>query len=186
MADFQMCQLVWNQQIGFLFLPTSVGQWYLWWMWRCCAFCPRMPSPAGPCAGESRLQQCTHRREIILAVHSRMPELYSYCRSAYNQPSILFFGPYTVQSQEGTQQGDPIGPLLFCNTVHTLLSSLQSKLDIVFSVQCHFGWSRWHGGFWCCRDHTAWCRNMVVTQHIQVRAHCTQWPVAQWRSATVI
>jgi len=69
---------------------------------------------------------------MLLAVHSRMPALYSCCSSAYNQPSVLFFGPYTVQSQEGAQQGDPIGPLLFCNTVHPLLSSLQSKLDIGF------------------------------------------------------
>ena len=61
-----------------------------------------------------------------------MPALYSCCSSAYNQPSVLFFGPYTVQSQEGAQQGDRIGPLLFCNTVHPLLSSLQSKLNIGF------------------------------------------------------
>ena len=37
-----------------------------------------------------------------------------------------------MQSQEGAQQGDPIGPLLFYNTVHPLLSSLQSKLNIGF------------------------------------------------------
>ena len=71
-----------------------------------------------------------HRREMLLAVHSRMPELYSFCCSAYNQPSVLFFGQYTVQSQEGVQQGDPIGPLLFCNTIQPLLSSLHSNLNI--------------------------------------------------------
>jgi len=71
-----------------------------------------------------------HRREMLLAVHSRMPEVYSFCCSAYNQPSILFFGQYTVQSQEGVQRGDPIGPLLFCNTIHPLLSSLHSNLNI--------------------------------------------------------
>jgi len=37
-----------------------------------------------------------------------------------------------MQSQEGAQQGDPIGPLLFCNTVHPLLSSLQCILNIGF------------------------------------------------------
>ena len=31
-----------------------------------------------------------HRRKMLLAVHSRMPALYSYCSSAYNQPSVLF------------------------------------------------------------------------------------------------
>ena len=33
-------------------------------------------------------------------------------------------------SQEGTQQGDPLGPLLFCHALHPLLLSLQSKLII--------------------------------------------------------
>jgi len=31
-------------------------------------------------------------------------------------------------SQEGPQQGDPLGPLLFCNTIHPLLTSLGSVL----------------------------------------------------------
>jgi len=46
------------------------------------------------------------------------------------QPSLLFFGPYTVYSEEGAQQGDPIGPLLFCNTIQPLLSSLQAELNV--------------------------------------------------------
>jgi len=31
-----------------------------------------------------------HRREMLLAVHIRMPELYSYCSSAYSQLSYCF------------------------------------------------------------------------------------------------
>ena len=41
-----------------------------------------------------------HRNEMLSSVHSRIPEMYAYCRSAYGQPSFLFFGPYTVSSQE--------------------------------------------------------------------------------------
>jgi len=63
-------------------------------------------------------------------VHSRIPELDAYCQSVYGQPSLLFFGSYTVSSQEGAQQGDPLGPLLFCNTIHPLLSSLQAQLNL--------------------------------------------------------
>ena len=81
-----------------------------------------------------------HRREMLLAVHSRMPELYSFCCSAYNQPSVLFFGQYTVQSQEGVQQGDPIGPLLFCNTIQPLLSSLRSNLNIGYLDDVTLTW----------------------------------------------
>ena len=45
---------------------------------------------------------------------------------------FCFFGLYTVSSQEGAQQGVPIGvgPLVFCNTIHPMLSSLQAKLNL--------------------------------------------------------
>jgi len=71
-----------------------------------------------------------HRRQMLHSVRSRIPELYAFCHSAYRQPSLLFFGPYIVSSQEGVQQGDPIGPLLFCNTVQPLISSLQAELKL--------------------------------------------------------
>ena len=67
---------------------------------------------------------------MLLSVHDRVPELYAYCWSAYNQPSFLFFGPYTVLSQGGAQQGDPFGPLLFRNTIHPMLLSLQAPLTL--------------------------------------------------------
>jgi len=73
-----------------------------------------------------------HRRDMPLSVHSRIAELYAFCLSAYSQPSLLFFGPEIVSSEEAPQQGDPIGPLLFCNTIHPLLSSLQAHLTLGF------------------------------------------------------
>jgi len=71
-----------------------------------------------------------HRLQMLHSVHSRIPELYAFCLSAYSQPSLLFFGPYIVTSQEGAQQGEPIGALLFCNTVQPLISSLQAELNL--------------------------------------------------------
>ena len=50
---------------------------------------------------------------MLLSVYNRVPELYAYCRSAYNQSSCLYFGPYIVLSEEGAQQGDPIGSCYF-------------------------------------------------------------------------
>ena len=73
-----------------------------------------------------------HRHDKLLSVFTRLPELYAYCHSAYSQPSILFHGSYITSSEEGPQQGDPIGPLLFCNTVQPLLESLQSYLRLGF------------------------------------------------------
>ena len=71
-----------------------------------------------------------HRRDMLLAVSHRLPELYSYSFSAYARPSVLFYGPYHLMSNEGPQQGDPIGPLLFCSTIKPLLESMVSELPL--------------------------------------------------------
>jgi len=63
------------------------------------------------------------------STHS-LPELYPYCYSSYCKPSFLYFGQHTILSQEGLQQGDPLGPLLFCDTIQTLLTSLESELTL--------------------------------------------------------
>ena len=49
-------------------------------------------------------------------------------RRATRQP--CFFGSHTILYEEGPQQGDPLSPLLFCNTVQPLLSSLASELNL--------------------------------------------------------
>jgi len=63
---------------------------------------------------------------MLQSIVDRIPELFPYCHSAYANPSVLFYGQYIIMSQEGPQQGDPLGPLLFCNTIHPLLTSLGS------------------------------------------------------------
>ena len=73
---------------------------------------------------------CLHRQDMLLAIRDRLPELYAYSLSAYSQPSILFYGPFTVLSSEGPQQGDPLGPLTFSNTVHPLLDSMEAALTL--------------------------------------------------------
>ena len=101
-----------------------------------------------------------HRRDVLLSVHTRIPELYTFCLSAYSHPSILFFGPEIVSSEEGPQQGDPIGPLLFCNTIHPLLSSLQAHLTRLLGRR-HTGRSSQDGSIRCCRNHQSKARNWV-------------------------
>jgi len=63
------------------------------------------------------------RHDMFLAVLKRDPELYAYCCSEYSHPSTLFFGSHTISSEEEPQQGDQLGPLLFCSTIQPLLSS---------------------------------------------------------------
>ena len=70
------------------------------------------------------------RDRMLTAVSTELPELYDFCQASYGKSSILKFGTYDVFSEEGVQQGDPLGPLLFCITLHELLEGLQSDLRI--------------------------------------------------------
>ena len=71
------------------------------------------------------------RRDCVLsAVASEIPELFDFCAASYGSSSFLKFGVDTIFSDEGVQQGDPLGPLLFCITLHPLLEGLLSDLRI--------------------------------------------------------
>jgi len=71
-----------------------------------------------------------HRKPILEAVDRLVPEISHFVRSGYAYSSVLQFGTFTLESAEGVQQGDPLGPLLFCLTVHPMLSTLSSNLAI--------------------------------------------------------
>ena len=73
----------------------------------------------------------TVRRDAVLnAVAVKIPEIFRFCQTAYGDPSVLQFGDACILTAEGVQQGDPLGPLLFCLTLQPLLSSLSSKLRL--------------------------------------------------------
>ena len=61
-----------------------------------------------------------------MAVHTSC--LLGYVDSAYGEATNLYFGDYIIESAEGVQRGDPLGPLLFCLSIHPLLLSIQSEL----------------------------------------------------------
>ena len=67
---------------------------------------------------------------MLDAVFDDIPQIYKFCYLAYSQASILRYGSHNIFSEEGTQQGDPLSPLLFCITLQPLLSSLSSELVI--------------------------------------------------------
>ena len=73
------------------------------------------------------------RRDVILKeVLIKAPKVYPLAYSAYRFPSFLFYGNSTILSAEGVQQGDPLGPLLFCLGIHDLISSLQSQFRVFY------------------------------------------------------
>ena len=69
----------------------------------------------------------TLRRDAMLEAASQfVPDLLPYVISAYGSASLLSFGDEKIESIEGIQQGDPLGPLLFCITTHKALQSINS------------------------------------------------------------
>ena len=52
--------------------------------------------------------------------------------AAYSTPSTLLWNGKQVLSAEGIQQGDPLGPMLFCLTIHKLVSSLSSEFSVFY------------------------------------------------------
>ena len=73
------------------------------------------------------------RRDTILeSVAKHFPEILPFVFSSYGRHSHLFFGESIILSQEGIQQGDPLGPLLFCLALHDLLQPLCSDFKVAF------------------------------------------------------
>ena len=75
---------------------------------------------------------CICRDKMLDAVKDLAPELLPFVQSAYCELSFLFWGDKLLQSAEGVQQGDPLGPLLFCLTIHQLTCQLNSELCIFY------------------------------------------------------
>lgn len=73
----------------------------------------------------------TMRRDVMLqAVRETIPELYAFIHQAYSAESVLQFGSFEVRSQMGPQQGDPLGPLLFCLPLQPALRSMSSSFRL--------------------------------------------------------
>ena len=71
------------------------------------------------------------RRDVILeAVQEHFPELLPFTVACYGDSSTLQFGEFTLFSQEGVQQGDPLGPLYFCLAIHKLLQHANSEFVV--------------------------------------------------------
>ncbi|XP_055346445.1 uncharacterized protein LOC129593946 [Paramacrobiotus metropolitanus] len=75
----------------------------------------------------------TVRRDVMLKkVAEVLPQYYAFISAAYSTPSSLFCGDQIIASAHGIQQGDPLGPLLFCLISANLSRELQSELNIWF------------------------------------------------------
>ena len=75
----------------------------------------------------------TVRRDAILeAVAKHFPELLPFAQSTMGSPTDLQFADFVLLSEEGAQQGDPLGPLYFCLVIMGLVESLESELTLSY------------------------------------------------------
>ena len=70
---------------------------------------------------------CIRWDKMLKSVEELAPELFPFVYFVYSEPSTLFWGDKLLQSSEGVQQGDLLGPLLFCLTIHRLTMQLRSE-----------------------------------------------------------
>jgi hypothetical protein len=68
------------------------------------------------------------RRDAIMeAASSHIPELLTYVTSCYGTTSKIIYGDFCIDSAEGIQQGDPLGPLLFSLTLNEHLHNIDCE-----------------------------------------------------------
>ena len=66
---------------------------------------------------------------MLLLVRNELSELYAFVYMCYASSSLLDFGAHLLQSDEGFQQGDLLGPLLFCVSSLKLACSMMSEFN---------------------------------------------------------
>ena len=76
----------------------------------------------------------TLRRDKMLeAVLDKAPSVFPLAHCAYSTHSFLYYGQRDVIiSSEGVQQGDPLGPLLFCLAIHDLVAAIQTEFSVFY------------------------------------------------------
>jgi hypothetical protein len=72
------------------------------------------------------------RNEILQTMRDDLPELFPFISTCYSEGSHLSFGDFIIESEEGAQQGDPLGPLSFCASSLKMAKLLKSELNIWF------------------------------------------------------
>ena len=72
------------------------------------------------------------RDKMLSSVGELAPNILPFVHAAYFSPSSLNCGNDILQSSEGVQQGDLLGPLLFCLSLYHLHSQMRSEFCILY------------------------------------------------------
>jgi hypothetical protein len=73
-----------------------------------------------------------YRQAVLEAALERVPALFPFIVQCYTSPSHLLFGDFVISSEEGVQQGDPLGPVLYCLVTQPIIQDLTSTLNAAF------------------------------------------------------
>jgi len=69
---------------------------------------------------------------MLEAVKTHFPSVFPFISQAYKEPSNLYINGNHLRSSRGIQQGDPLGPALFALTIHPIVKSLGTELNLWF------------------------------------------------------
>ena len=78
---------------------------------------------------------------MLEAVQGLAPDICPLVHSAYSSSSSLHWGDKIIQLEEGVEQEDPLGPLLFCLTLHHHCRQLHSPLGVMYLDDVSLGGS---------------------------------------------
>jgi len=70
------------------------------------------------------------RKAFIDVVRESFPSIFEWVQWCYGGPSHLFYGDSLISSAAGVQQGDPLGPFLFCLALDKLVKTIDKECGL--------------------------------------------------------
>lgn len=78
------------------------------------------------------------RDKMLTPFKQFLPEFYPFMYQCYRNPSLLFYGDSTIDSEVGAMQGDPCGPLAFSLTIQPIVQIMKSQLKSGRRHHCRY------------------------------------------------
>ena len=79
------------------------------------------------------------RADVMRCVESSFHVLLPWVRWCYASNSHLWYQDWILTSQEGVQQGDPLGPLLFAMVIHAVIIQISEEVPNLDANLWYFG-----------------------------------------------